>query len=639
MKLAGDLNIGANTFTYRGRVVSPLGSGNLEITSGARSILGTGVFEIIGLGANTPSEYTKVVTNPGAGTLNFVAGLYVKIADGRMNWGTGNPVTISGVLQIATGGTTISNSCYYAVGSTLRFANNVDYQVNATDLTWAAGAINSGLPGIPWNIEVMDNGTDLNLNDLRALRNDLLIYNGSASFTLNPALVGSFNLGGNWTRTGNTTAFNHNNKKVVFDKQAAGDQIITANGGLSNETFYDVDFQPNSGNIIVTGTLHVLNTLSLISGKVDLNGNELILGQTGSNGSLVGGNASNYFISGSSTAKLTRFTTTTATTYGFPVGDASNYTPMSITLNVGTSVNNNAQITMYLIDAIHPMIGVPGPEYITRYWSAEPTNFGGTFNYNVAYTYADADIVGVEANFKPYKYHAGTWVSCLGSGFPSNMGTAVISPGTNTITWNGLTTFSDFTGNGNGSPLPITLLSFEVQPVLENVVITWATASESNNDYFTVERSKDGISFEAIVEVDGAGNSNDLLNYKVTDFSPFEGTSYYRLKQTDFDGKFALSDVKAVNFNNPLQTPLWSVFPNPTSLNGVFIKNTNIDAKQVTLKIIDLTGKVIKMETINNVDANASLFVGFENISTGMYMLELNDGMNSTNTHLIINSK
>ena len=45
------------------------------------------------------------------------------------------------------------------------------------------------------------------------------------------------------------------------------------------------------------------------------------------------------------------------------------------------------------------------------------------------------------------------------------------------------------------------------------------------------------------------------------------------------------------------------------------------------------------METINNIDANASLFVGFENISTGMYMLELNDGMNSTNTHLIINSK
>jgi hypothetical protein len=639
LQLAGDLNIVSNTFTFRGRTASSLGSGNIEITSGARTITGTGIFDIIGLGANTPNEYTKVVTNPGAGTLNFGAGLLVKIGDGRMNWGLGNPTTISGILQVATGGTSISNSCYYAVGSTLRFANNVDYQVNSTDLTWAAGAINSGLPGIPWNIEVMDNGTDLNLNDLRALRNDLLIYNGSASFTLNAGLTGSFNIGGNWTRTGVTTSFNHNNKKVVFDKQSAGDQIITANGGLANETFYDVDFQPNNGNIIITGTLKVLNTLNLIAGKVDLNGFELILGQTGSNGTLIGGNSASYLISGSSVAKFTRFTTTTSTTYNFPLGDATHYTPMSVTLNTGSSVNVNAQISMYLIASTHPMIGVPGPAYLSRYWTAEPANFGGSYDYNVSYTYADADIVGIEANLKPYKYHGGTWVSSVGSGFPSNMGTAVVSPGTNTISWNGLTTFSDFTGNGNGSPLPISLLDFDAVPLLENVLLTWTTASETNNDFFTLERSQDGVHFDEIITVDGAGNSNQILQYKSTDFTPLNGTSYYRLKQTDFDGKFDYSNLKAVNFNKPIQTQLWSIFPNPTNLNGVYIKNTNIDAKQVTLKIIDLTGKVIKMETINNINANASLFVGFENISTGMYMLELNDEMNSTNTHLIINSK
>ncbi len=626
LNLAGDLNILTHTFTFRGRVASPLGAGNLEITSGARSILGTGIFDIVGLGANTPSEYTKIVTNPGAGTLNFGPSVLVKIGDGRMNWGAGNPTTINGVLQIATGGTTISNSCNYAIGSTLRFANNVDYQVNSTDLTWAAGSISSGLPGIPWNLEVMDNGTDLNINDLRALRNDLLIYSGSASLTLNPALIGSFNIGGNWTRTGNTTAFNHNNKKVVFDKQIVGDQIITANGGLANETFYDLDLQPNNGNIIITGTLRVLNTLNLISGKVDLNGNELILGQTASNGTLIGGSASNYFISGSATAKLTRYATATGTTYNFPVGDAVNYTPMSITLNAGTSVNNNSQISMHLIDAIHPMIGVAGPEYITRYWSAEPTNFGGTYNYNVSYTYADADIVGVEANLKPYKFHAGTWVSCIGSGFPSNMGTAVISPGTNTISWNALTTFSDFTGNGNGSPLPITLLSFEAQPVIENVAITWTTATETNNDYFTVERSKDGLNFEAIIEIDGAGNSNEVLNYKVTDFSPYEGTSYYRLKQTDFDGKFAYSNVEAVEFGKPVQSQEWTVFPNPSNLNGVYLKTFNFEESQLKVTLMDLSGKVISSSMINRDKTNNQFFIEFENIATGTYILELNDG-------------
>jgi hypothetical protein len=383
----------------------------------------------------------------------------------------------------------------------------------------------------------------------------------------------------------------------------------------------------------------VLNTLNLIAGKVDLNGFELILGQTGSNGTLIGGNSASYLISGSSVAKFTRFTTTTSTTYNFPLGDATHYTPMSVTLNTGSSVNVNAQISMYLIASTHPMIGVPGPAYLSRYWTAEPANFGGSYDYNVSYTYADADIVGIEANLKPYKYHGGTWVSSVGSGFPSNMGTAVVSPGTNTISWNGLTTFSDFTGNGNGSPLPISLLDFDAVPLLENVLLTWTTASETNNDFFTLERSQDGVHFDEIITVDGAGNSNQILQYKSTDFTPLNGTSYYRLKQTDFDGKFDYSNLKAVNFNKPIQTQLWSIFPNPTNLNGVYIKNTNIDAKQVTLKIIDLTGKVIKMETINNINANASLFVGFENISTGMYMLELNDEMNSTNTHLIINSK
>jgi hypothetical protein len=84
---------------------------------------------------------------------------------------------------------------------------------------------------------------------------------------------------------------------------------------------------------------------------------------------------------------------------------------------------------------------------------------------------------------------------------------------------------------------------------------------------------------------------------------------------------------------------LWSIFPNPTNLTGVYIKNANLDAKQITLKIFDLTGKVIKMETINNIDALGSYFVGFENINTGMYRVELNDGMYTANMPLMINSR
>ena len=118
------------------------------------------------------------------------------------------------------------------------------------------------------------------------------------------------------------------------------------------------------------------------------------------------------------------------------------------------------------------------------------------------------------------------------------MGVGTVNPGTRTITWDGLYSFSEFTSIGNGTPLPISLLDFNVRPVLNQVEITWTTASETNNDFFTVERSQDGREFIPIGVVDGAGNSNTILNYKLMDADPYVGISYYRLKQTDFDGKF-----------------------------------------------------------------------------------------------------
>ena len=308
---------------------------------------------------------------------------------------------------------------------------------------------------------------------------------------------------------------------------------------------------------------------------------------------------------------------------------------MSVTLNAGTSVNNNATISMYLVAAVHPLIGLPGADYLTRYWSAEPLNFGGTYNYDVSYTYAAADVVGVEANLKPYKYHAGTWVSSTGSGFPSNMGTAIVNPGTNTIAWSGLSTFSDFTGNGNGSPLPITLIDFDVKPVLEHVLIAWSTASEINNDFFTVERSNDGLRFEALLELDGAGNSNQMLQYKATDFMPYSGTSYYRLKQTDFDGQYVYSTIQSLTFNKQDTTQAWSVFPNPTNLNGVYI--SNLQTSTFNIKVLDITGKIIIQTNIHIDQNNTMHFVSFDGISNGLYLLEMNDGNKIMTQKLLLN--
>ncbi|MEO6684302.1 MAG: T9SS type A sorting domain-containing protein [Ginsengibacter sp.] len=114
------------------------------------------------------------------------------------------------------------------------------------------------------------------------------------------------------------------------------------------------------------------------------------------------------------------------------------------------------------------------------------------------------------------------------------------------------------------APLPITLLYFSARASKEKTIeLKWSTVSESNNDYFTIERSKDGKSFEEVTRVVSIGNSNMRQDYAATDESPYNGISFYRLKQTDKDGQFTYSQVERISLSKTALTA--SMGPNPTS--------------------------------------------------------------------------
>ena len=98
----------------------------------------------------------------------------------------------------------------------------------------------------------------------------------------------------------------------------------------------------------------------------------------------------------------------------------------------------------------------------------------------------------------------------------------------------------------NNVPLPIELINFECAEDGKNNIITWQTASEINNDYFTLERSEDGIHWSVLATIEDAGNSTMLLDYKFVDSSPYVSYTYYKLKQTDFDGNYEYSDICAI---------------------------------------------------------------------------------------------
>ncbi len=178
--------------------------------------------------------------------------------------------------------------------------------------------------------------------------------------------------------------------------------------------------------------------------------------------------------------------------------------------------------------------------------------------------------------------------------------------------------------------LPITLLSFDVKKGNTNDVnINWATASEINNDFFTIERSIDGENYEILGTVSGFGYSNINRNYSFTDKSPKIGTNYYRLKQTDYDGKFEYFDPKAIKINSG---EIVNIYPNPTtgSVKVSFQSNLGDD---ILIRIYPVNGNII-FET--NITSNGE-FISEEVYlaNKGMYLVEIRVNGNITREKII----
>lgn len=155
----------------------------------------------------------------------------------------------------------------------------------------------------------------------------------------------------------------------------------------------------------------------------------------------------------------------------------------------------------------------------------------------------------------------------------------------------------------NGSPsgifattLPIELLSFDASANLNKVDLTWATASEKNNDFFTIERTIDGIDFEEIARIAGQGNSSIKNEYAFTDVRPKNGVSYYRLKQTDYNGESEYFEVKSVNIQKG--DFVSNVYPNPAVMNRttVFVEKTS---DVVSINVRNLLGQLIYSKEID----------------------------------------
>jgi len=272
------------------------------------------------------------------------------------------------------------------------------------------------------------------------------------------------------------------------------------------------------------------------------------------------------------------------------------------TYNATTSIPN--------LETEYPIGGDNSANMVQRWWIADaasydsyttfakrPSNITFTFEFHSAEIHSQAL---ASLGFQPFADNASEteWdPSITFAQLSSTPGTPnqVISPNISASDF-----FRAWALVNSSSLLPIDLLSFNAVCKGEKVSLNWATASETNNDYFTIDRSKDAETWETMVTIPGAGNSNTTLYYSAIDNQPYPGYTYYRLKQTDYNGNFKLFNVISSDCNTDSISSL-AIYPNP--INSVLNIKTGMANNNFDIKIINMEGQVCYT---NNFTGNAS---------------------------------
>jgi hypothetical protein len=197
---------------------------------------------------------------------------------------------------------------------------------------------------------------------------------------------------------------------------------------------------------------------------------------------------------------------------------------------------------------------------------------------------------------------------------------------TNTITWNGLYSFSDITGNGGGSILPIALLHWDAQPQPEGVHVSWKVASQTRNKWFKVLHSLDCFNADTVASLPGAGTLNQTMEYAVLDANPKEGVNYYQLIWIDDQGKVEYTPWKAVRWQTASEGGL-TIWPNPAKSGGdvwVTLKTEATSQQSLLIEVLDGRGRSISSQVMV-AQGNLAVPVKLptEGLSSGLYFIQV----------------
>lgn len=171
--------------------------------------------------------------------------------------------------------------------------------------------------------------------------------------------------------------------------------------------------------------------------------------------------------------------------------------------------------------------------------------------------------------------------------------------------------FYGFLEAAEGSPLPVELLYFTVASKKNYVEINWSTATEINNDYFTIEKSLDGSDFIKVLNIEGSGNSSDPNAYQVMDDQISSKLIYYRLSQTDYDGSVSYLGLKSINMTLPSKL---SFYPSIVPVGGEITFDAVVPSE---VSVYNNAGQLVMTQTMAN---NKLAFTN--TLKSGVYIIQ-----------------
>ena len=365
----------------------------------------------------------------------------------------------------------------------------------------------------------------------------------------------------------------------------------------------------SGGTLVVCGTL-TINGMNHSSGDIVVNAGAVLNINAGINTGT--GNIVNYGIINITGGNSITLQGNPTILYNATTSSHFNV-PGSITLNNTSSIQNNGDVTAntagtsITIQASAPAICM---------------GLGSTANfYDINNNTANSVVAPSGQACVRYTHNA-----TLNQNF-SNTANLIICKATGATQsgsgWGSATVSSNC--SGCNTVLPIELLYFKANYINKNVLFNWATASEINNNYFTVERSTDGINFVTLSIVSSKasnGNSTGILSYTFSDTNVVSGTYYYRLKQTDFDFKYTYSSVVAVTVTQTIDFT-FDLAPNPNDGNSTAGFITTPYNGMVTIKIYNIAGSRLYMEDIQVKEGENNPFkIQFKDrLDTGTYIV------------------